>query len=156
MGAEEDALPKMLLPNEETLPHAHGNADSTTALILQNVILVSKGALNDSVLSSAETVQSLWAVEAHLTAVVRSMCSMKSPVLDKEEVLPNQRSSMWAETAKHMGTTQGQKQGQGSTEASEPLATTQISSLNCKQAHIKFTDSYSEGVSSGQAAAPDA
>ena len=149
MGAEEDVLPKMLLPNGETLPHAHGNAGSTTASILQNVILVSKGALDDGVLSSTETVQSLWAVEAHLTAVVRSKGCTESPVPDKEEVLPNQCSSMWAETAKHMGAMQGQKQGGGSTEASEPLATTQISSLNRKQAHIKFTDPYSEGVSSG-------
>ena len=94
MGAMEDSLPKTPPPKQETLLDCHGTAGSTTASILQNVILVSKGALDDGVPSSTETVQSLRAVEAHLTAVVHSTCSMESPVLDKEEVPPNQRGSV--------------------------------------------------------------
>ena len=89
-------------------------------------------------------------------AVVRSTRSTESPVPDKEEVPPNQCGSMWAETAKQMGATQGQKQSQDSTEAPEPPATARIGNLNRKQARIKFTDLYSGGVSSGRAAAPDA
>ena len=54
MGAAEDALPKTPPPNGETLPH--GNAGSTTASILENVISVSKGTLDDGAPSSTETV----------------------------------------------------------------------------------------------------
>ena len=154
MGAAEDALPKMPLPIGETLPH--GNAGSTTASILENVISVSKGALDDGVPSSTETVRSLRVVEAHLTAVVRSTRSTESPVPDKEEVPPNQHGSMWAETAKRMGATQGRKRARDNTEESEPPATARIGNLNRKQARVKFTDPYSGGVSSGRAAAPDA
>ena len=155
MGAMEDSLPKTPPPKQETLLDRHGTAGFTTASILQNVISVSKGALDDGVPSSTETVRSLWAVEAHLTAVVRSMRSMESPVPDKEEVPPNQHGSVWAETAKQMGATQGRKRSWDSTEAPEPPATVQIGNLNCKQARIKFTDPYRGGVSSGRAAAPD-
>ena len=109
MGVMEGLLPKTPPPNPETLPDRHSTAGSTTASILQNVISVSKGALDDGVPSSTETVRSLWAVEAHLTAVVRSTRSTESPVPDKKEVPPNQRGSAWAKTAKHMGATQGQK-----------------------------------------------
>ena len=56
MGAVEDALPKMPPLNGETLPPVHGNAGSITALILQNMILVSKGTLDDGALSFMETV----------------------------------------------------------------------------------------------------
>ena len=156
MGAMEDSLPKMPLPKQETLLDCHSTAGSTTTSILQNVILVSKGALDNGVPSSTETIRSLQAVEAHLMAVVRSTRSTESPVPDKEEVPPNQCSSMWAEAAKQMGVTQGQKRSQDSTEAPEPPATAQIENLNHKQARIKFTDLYSRGVSSGRAAAPDA
>ena len=156
MGAMEDSLPKMPPPKQETLLDRHGTVGSTTASILQNVILVSKSTLDNRVPSSTETVRSLRAVEAHLMAVVRSTRSTESPVPDKEEVPPNQCGSMWAETAKQMGATQGQKQSQDSTEAPEPPATARIGNLNRKQARIKFTDLYSGGVSSGRAAAPDA
>ena len=63
---------------------------------------------------------------------------------------------MWAETTKCMGATQGQKQARDNTEESKPPATARISNLNRKQAHVKFTDPYSGGVSSGRATAPDA
>ena len=102
------------------------------ASILQNVISVSKDALNDGVPSSTETVRSLWVVEAHLTAVVCSTCSTESPLLEKEELPPNQCSSMWAETAKCMGAMQGQKRPRPSTP--EPPATVHIGELNHKQA----------------------
>ena len=65
-------------------------------------------------------------------AVVRSTHSTESPVLDKKEVPPNQRNFVWAETAKQMGATQGQKQSQDSTEAPKPPATARIRNLNCK------------------------
>ena len=155
MGAAEDVLPKTLPLNQDAEPDTHSNAGAT-ASILQNVILVSRGALDDGVPSSTETVRSLWAVEAHLTAVVRSTRSTESPVPDKEEVPPNQRGSVWAEMAKHMGATRGQKRSQANTEASEPPATARISNLNQKQARVKFTDLYSDSVSSSRAAAPDA
>ena len=123
MGASEDVLPKMPLPNQDAVPDTHGNAGATTASILQNMISVSRGTLDDGVPSSTETVQSLRAIEAHLTAVVRSTRSTESPVLDKEEVLPNQWGSMWAETAKCMGAKQRRKRAQADTEASKPPAT---------------------------------
>ena len=94
-----EVAPKMLPPNQEA-SDMHGTA---TTSILQNVISVSRDALNDGVPSSTETVRSLRVVEAHLMAVVRSTRSTESPLPEKEELLPNQRSSMWAETAKHMG-----------------------------------------------------
>ena len=56
MGAMEDSLPKTLPPKQETLLDRHGTAGSTTASILQNVISVSKGALDDRVPLSTETV----------------------------------------------------------------------------------------------------
>ena len=132
MGVMEDSLPKTLPPKQETLLDRHSTAGSTTASILQNMISVSKGALDDGVPSSMETVQSLRAVEAHLTAVVHSTRSTESPVLDKKEVPPNQCGSMWAKTAKQMGATQGQKQSQDSTEAPEPPVTARIGNLNRK------------------------
>ena len=156
MGAMEGSLPKTPPPNPETLPDRHSTAGSTTASILQNVISVSKGALDDGVPSSTETVRSLRAVEAHLTAVVRSTRSTESPVPDKEEVPPNQHGSAWAETAKRMGATQGRKRSRDSTEAPEAPATARIGNLNRKRARVKYTDPYSGGVSSGRAAAPDA
>ena len=93
-------------------------------------------------------------VEAHLTAVVCSTHSTESPLPEKEELPPNQRSSKWAEMAKRMGAMRGQKRPCPSTP--EPPATAHIGELNRKQAQVKFTDPYSGGVSSGQAAAPDA
>ena len=103
MGAMEDSLLKMPPPKQETLLDRHSTAGSTTASILQNVISVFKGALDNGVPSSTETVQSLRAIEAHLMAVVRSTRSTESPVPDKEEVPPNQRGSAWAKTTKQMG-----------------------------------------------------
>lgn len=66
---------------------------------------------------------------------------------DKEVVLPNQCGSIWAETAKHMGATRQKKRAMASTP--KPPAAEQIGALNCKQAHMKFMDPYSRGVSSG-------
>ena len=73
------------------------------------MILVSRDTLDSSIPSSMETIQSLQEVEVHLMAIVHSTCLTESPVLDKEEVPPNQCSFMWAETAKHMGATRGKK-----------------------------------------------
>ena len=73
------------------------------------MISVSRDTLDSSIPSSMETIQSLQEVEAHLMAIVHSTCLTESPVLDKEDVPPNQHSSMWAETAKHMGATRGKK-----------------------------------------------
>jgi hypothetical protein len=94
MGADKAAegVPKTPSPNQEASPDAHAGA--ATASILENVISVSRGALDSSIPSSTETVRSLREAEAHLTAVVRSTRSTESPVLDKEDVPPNQRSSM--------------------------------------------------------------
>jgi hypothetical protein len=156
VGAAEVVLPKTPPPNPPN-PEAsdtRGDAGAATASILQNVISVSKDALIDGVPSSTETVRSLRVVEAHLTAVVRSTRSTESPLPEKEEIPPNQRGSMWADTAKRMGATQGRKRPRPSTP--EPPATARIGELNRKQARIKFTDPYSGGVSSGRAAAPDA
>ena len=129
MGVAEDALPKMPLPNQEA-PDTRRRQGATTASILQNVITVSKDALNDGVPSSTETIRSLWAVEAHLTAVVRSTRSTESPVPEKEEIPPNQHGSMWADTAKRMGAMRGQKRPWPSTP--EPPATAHIGDLNHK------------------------
>ena len=146
--------PKTPPPNGELSP---SDGDATTATILQNVITVSKGALNEGVSSSTETVRSLRAVEAHLTAVVCSTRSSESPLPDQEAIPQNQRGSMWAETAKHMGATRMQKRPRSSTGSSpEPSATACIGPFNRKQAQVKLTDPYSGGVSSGRAAAPDA
>jgi hypothetical protein len=53
--AAEVALPKMPLPNQEA-SDTHSNAGATTTSILQNVITVSRGALNDGIPLSTETV----------------------------------------------------------------------------------------------------
>ena len=158
MGAAEAAegvLPKTLPPNQEAPPDAHAGA--TTASILENVISVSRDTLNHSIPTSMETIRSLREVEAHLTAVVRSTHSTESPVPDKEDIPPNQRSSMWAETAKRMGATRGKKKRAraGSDTTPQPPATERIGLLNRKQACVKFTDPYSGGVSSGRVAKPD-
>lgn len=156
IGAAEVPLPKTPPPNppNQEASDTRGDAGAATASILQNVITVSRDALNDGVPSSTETVRSLRVVEAHLTAVVRSTRSTESPLPDKEELPPNQRGSMWADTAKRMGATRRQKRPQPSTP--EPPATARIGELNRKRARVKFTDPYSGGVSSGRAAAPDA
>jgi hypothetical protein len=145
--------PKTPPPNGEVLPDVRSNGATATATILENVINVSRGALSDGVPSSTETVRSLRAVEAHLTAVVRSTRSSESPLLDQEQILPNQHGSMWAETAKRMGTSQGQKRSRATP---KPPSSARIGDLNRKQARVKITDPYSGGVRSGRAAAPDA
>ena len=55
-----------------------------------------------------------------------------------------------------MGAMQGRKQARDNTEESKPPATARIGNLNRKQARVKFMDPYSGGISSSQAAAPDA
>jgi hypothetical protein len=156
----DDRVPKTTPPPpiREGSPDADSDASAAAASsILENVITVSREFLNDGVPSSAGTVQSLRVVEAHLTAVVRNSRSSESPLPDKEEIPPNQRASMWTETAKRMGATRRRKRAQPSTTSSpEPPATARIGDLNRKQARVKFTDPYSGGVSSGRNAAPDA
>ena len=56
MGAMEDSLLKTPPPKQEILLDRHSTAGSTTTSILQNVITVSKGTLDDGVPSSTETV----------------------------------------------------------------------------------------------------
>ena len=56
MRVSEDALPKTPPPNQDAVPDTHGNVGATTASILQNVISVSRGILDNSVPSSMETV----------------------------------------------------------------------------------------------------
>ena len=80
--------PKTPPPNGEVLPDVHSDG-AATATILENVINVSRGALSDGVPSSMDTIQSLQAVEAHLTAVVHSTCSLESLLLDQEQIPPN-------------------------------------------------------------------
>jgi hypothetical protein len=70
--------PKTPPPNGEVPPDVHSNGNATMATILENMITMSRGALNDGVPSSTEAVQSLRAVEAHLTAVVHSACSSEA------------------------------------------------------------------------------
>ena len=144
--------PKTPPPNGEVSPDIRSDG-AATATILENVINVSRGALSDGVPSSTDTVRSLRAVEAHLTAVVRSTRSSESLLPDQEQIPPNQRGSMWAETAKRMGATQRRKR---SRTTPEPPSSARIGDLNRKQARVKLTDPYSGGVSSGRAAAPDA
>lgn len=80
----------------EGLPDAH--SDTAAATILENVISVSKGFLSDGTPLSPGTICSLHMVEAHLSAVVWSARSSESPLPDKEQIPPNQKS--WTETAK--------------------------------------------------------
>ena len=54
IGVTEDVLPKMPLPNPDGSPEAHMGAATTS--ILENVISVSRDALNNSILSSTETI----------------------------------------------------------------------------------------------------
>ena len=54
MGAAEDVPPKTPPPNLEASPDTHAGA--ATASILENMISVSRDALNDGVPSSTETV----------------------------------------------------------------------------------------------------
>jgi hypothetical protein len=146
--------PKTLPPNGEVSPDVRSDGAVATTTNLENVINVSREVLSDGLPSSTETVRSLQAVEAHLTAVVHSTCSSESPLPDQEQIPPNQRGSMWAETAKRMGITQGRKRSQATTP--EPPSSVHIGDINRKQARVKITDPYSGGVSSSQAAAPDA
>lgn len=151
--------PALLGPIREDLPDADSNASAATASILENVITVSREFLNDGVPSSTGTVQSLRVVEAHLTAVVRNSRTPESALPDKEVIPPNQRASMWTETATRMGAkpARRRKRAKHSTTSSpEPPATARIGDLNRKQARVKFTDPYSGGVASGRSAAPDA
>ena len=48
--------PKMPPPNGEVPPDVHSDGDSTTAMILENMITMSRGALNDGVPLSTEAV----------------------------------------------------------------------------------------------------
>jgi hypothetical protein len=77
-------------PELEGLPDAH--SDTATIAILENVISVSKGFLSDGTPLSLGTVHSLHMVEAHLSAVVCSACSLESLLPDKEQIAPNQHS----------------------------------------------------------------
>ena len=125
-AADNEALPITPPPNQEA---SDAHAGAATASILENVISVSRDALNNSIPSSTETVRSLREVEAHLTAVVRSTRSTESPVPDKEDVPPNQRSSMWAETAKRMGATRGKKRARASSNTPPELSRTHRKTL---------------------------
>ena len=81
------------------LENSHGNASATT--IVEKVISVPREFLSNGAPSSPGTVQSLQAVEAHLTAVVQTSQSSESPLPDKEEIPPNQHT--WTKTAQQMG-----------------------------------------------------
>lgn len=97
--ATEGPAPAAVEPVEPGFPDA-GDAGAPTnaaATILENVITVSHKFLSGGMPSSLGTLRSLHKVEAHLTAVVRSSRSSESPLLDKEQIPPNQHS--WTETA---------------------------------------------------------
>lgn len=128
--------------------------DTTATMILESVITVSREYLSDGVPSSPDTVRSLHVVEVHLTAVVWSSCSLKSPLPDKEQIPPNQHS--WTETAQRMGVCQWKRPHAATVSSPEPPAAKQIGELNCKQPRLKNPDPYSGGVSSGRNAAPNA
>jgi hypothetical protein len=122
--------------------------EATASLILENVIAVSKALLSHGELSSPETVQSLQMVESHLTAIVHYSTSSESPLPDKEAIPPNQGT--WIDTMERIGTKQRRKKPRpAATSLPEPSATQCIGELNRKKAHVKITDTYSGGVSSG-------
>ena len=85
----------------ETEDSADSPSDASAAAIVEKVISVSRDFLSDGAPSSLDTVWSLQVVEAHLTVVVRNSQSSESPLPDKEQIPPNQRS--WTETAQQMG-----------------------------------------------------
>jgi len=94
--ADAGTTPKTVQPVEsEHLPDVCG--DSTVTSILENVINISKEFLSDGVPKSLGTVRSLHSVEEHLTAIVQSLHSSESLLLDKEAIPPNQHT--WTETA---------------------------------------------------------
>ena len=93
--------PATVHPDVTPLGSSPARSDTAAAAILENVISVSKDFLSDGAPSSPGTVRSLHMVEAHLSAVVRSVRSSESPLPDKEHIPPNQNS--WMETAKQMG-----------------------------------------------------
>ena len=76
-------------------------SNASAVPILENLISVSKELLSDGPPSSPGTVQSLWLVESHLTAVAQSSRTSQSPLPDRETLLPVQRT--WTETAEQMG-----------------------------------------------------
>ena len=131
-----------------------GQSNGSAAVILENVIAVSKAMLSDGAPSSPGTVRSLQMVESHLTAVVHSSRSSESPLPDQEEIPPNQGT--WAETAKRMGVKRQRRRPRPAATSPPPPATELIGALNRKNKRLKITDPYSGGLSSGRNAAPDA
>ena len=69
--------------------------------ILEKMISVSRDYLGDGLTSSPGTVQSLWLVELHLTAIIQYAWSSQSLLPNRGSLLPNQCT--WTQTAKQMG-----------------------------------------------------
>ena len=104
----------------------------TTTSILENVITISKALLNHSKLSSPETTWSLQMAESHLMAIAHCSHPSESPLLDKEDIPPNEGT--WTKTTKQMGAKQQwRKPCPATISPPEPSAMHQIRELNCKK-----------------------
>ena len=138
----------------ESEDSADSRSDASAAAILETVITVSREFLSDGAPSSPGTIRSLQAVEAHLTAVVRSSRSSESPLPDRQEIPPNQHS--WTETARQMGIQRWKRRRPTNASSTKPSATQRIGDLNRKRPRLQDTDPYSGGMNSGRHAASDA
>ncbi|KAH9012544.1 hypothetical protein EDB84DRAFT_1680663 [Lactarius hengduanensis] len=127
---------------------------NASAAILENLITVSREYLSDGPPSSPGTVRSLRLVESRLTAVIQNSRASQSPLPDREDLPPNQRT--WTETAERMGAKRQKRSHPTNSSSPAPPAAERIGMLNRKQPRVKNTDPYSGGLRSGKNAAPDA
>ncbi len=151
IGALEITVPTIAPSTWEDSPDTHSN--TSTSLILGDMISTSMDYLNDEVLLTSKTNRSFEMIRAHLNATVHNSHASGSPLPDQESIPPNQRT--WTETAEQMGAKR-QKRPWSSTTSPEPSAAARIGDLNRKKARVKISDPYSGGVSSGRNALPDA
>ncbi|KAH9020704.1 hypothetical protein EDB84DRAFT_1565607 [Lactarius hengduanensis] len=142
---------------QDTQQDTQGDASppsNASAAILENLITVSREYLSDGPPSSPGTVRSLRLVESRLTAVIQNSRASQSPLPDREDLPPNQRT--WTETAERMGAKRQKRSHPTNSSSPGPPAAERIGMLNRKQPRVKNTDPYSGGLRSGKNAAPDA